>query len=653
MKKVLLKLCLIAGVMSGYMAANAQAPVSPLHFGVIAPSTLSNWYTDYVGTRFAVTQPASIEGEKLHSSASGTGWGIVAAPPLNNVQLVKGAPDSSACNGLQNGQTPYPSLNGKIAFIYRGVCEFGFKALQAQNLGAVAVVIVNNQPNGVINMGGGANGASVTIPVYMITKTDGDAINARLNAGDTVKMSITPWGFNNQNDLGIIFNGGSMWHNYAIPSYELGTSNGNPLAYKSVDGAFVANFGLRNQYNVKLNTTVNFTPNGGSPSLQWKDSVHIDSFPAIDSIVVMYSNVFTDVHNTAKGRYDVTYNVTEANTDDFPGDNTSNYSFYTDDSVYSKGRYDFTNDKPLISAWYGSTGTTSFVWGPMYYVNTGGKYAGYTQFSMAATTSGILPQGQSVPVYLFQWSDTGVYQDTLMENTELNLVGVASKVFDGVTDSSEEIWKVEFTDINNPNVHPALNAQSWYWVAAEIPSGSFLGVDGQLDFYARSYGVYNYLGYKESYSPLWGSGDLSSLQTSAAALVAPFPFDRAICDSVAFGNQKSGLTVGISMSTTTIQNLYGSVKVNNVAAVSVDMNVYPNPASDVVNVSVSLPSTSKYVSYHVINAVGKFVATETHTNVQNDKYTLDTHNLPAGSYYVTVLADNNVIRTKKFVVIKN
>jgi len=653
MKKVLLKLCLIAGALSGSLAANAQAPVQPLHFGVIAPSTLSNWYTDYVGTRFAVTQPSIVAGEKLHSSASGTGWGITSTPPLNNVQVVKGAPDSSACGGLQNGTNPYPSINGKIAFIYRGVCEFGFKALQAQNLGAVAVIIVNNQPNGVINMGGGANGTSVTIPVYMITKADGDAINARLNAGDTVKMSITPWGFNNNNDLGIIFNGGSMWHNYAIPNYELGASNGNPIPYKAVDGAFVANFGINNQYNVTLTSTVNFTPNGGSPAQQWQSSVHVDSFPAMDSIIVMYSNTFHDVHPSGNGRYDVTYHVSETNTDDFPGDNTSSYSFYTTDSVYSKGRYDFANDKPLISAWYGSTGTTSFVWGPMYYVNQGGKYAGYTQFSMAAATAGILPQGTSVPVYLFQWSDTGMYVDSMMENTELSLVGVASKVFDGITDSSEETWKVEFIDINNPSAHPVLNANSWYWTAAEIPSGSFLGVDGQLDYYARSYGVYNYLGAKESYSPIWGSGDLNSLQSSAAAWVAPFPFDRGICDSVAFGNQKSGLTAAITVSTTTRSALYGTVGVNNVANANVNLSVFPNPASDVVNVTVELPATSKYVSYHVINAVGKFVTSQTHTNVQNDKFTLDTHNLPAGSYYVTVIADNNVIRTKKFVVVKN
>ena len=34
-------------------------------------------------------------------------------------------------------------LTGKIAIVYRNTCEFGYKALQAENAGAVGVIIVN------------------------------------------------------------------------------------------------------------------------------------------------------------------------------------------------------------------------------------------------------------------------------------------------------------------------------------------------------------------------------------------------------------------------------------------------------------------------------------------------------------------------------
>lgn len=65
---------------------------------------------------------------------------------------------------------------GKFALIYRGTCEFGAKALAAQTAGATGVIIVNNLL-GVAGMGAGANGASVTIPVIMVTTEAGDAIN--------------------------------------------------------------------------------------------------------------------------------------------------------------------------------------------------------------------------------------------------------------------------------------------------------------------------------------------------------------------------------------------------------------------------------------------------------------------------------------------
>ena len=51
-----------------------------------------------------------------------------------------------ACDDLLNG----PDLNGNIAVIRRGECQFGFKILSAQNQGAIAVIIVNNVPGGPI-----------------------------------------------------------------------------------------------------------------------------------------------------------------------------------------------------------------------------------------------------------------------------------------------------------------------------------------------------------------------------------------------------------------------------------------------------------------------------------------------------------------------
>ncbi|MEZ4858077.1 MAG: PA domain-containing protein [Flavobacteriaceae bacterium] len=94
---------------------------------------------------------------------------------------------NDACDPILNGA----DLNGKIAVLRRGSCEFGFKALAAQNEGAVAVVVVNNQPGDPIEMGGGAVGDQVTIPVVMISDVEGEPIIAELLASNTVNMTLS------------------------------------------------------------------------------------------------------------------------------------------------------------------------------------------------------------------------------------------------------------------------------------------------------------------------------------------------------------------------------------------------------------------------------------------------------------------------------
>ena len=83
---------------------------------------------------------------------------------------------NDACDPITNGG----ALNGKIAVIRRGDCEFGFKALNAQNQGAVAVIMVNNVAGEPIVMAGGAQGDAISIPLFMVDNIDGEAIISEL-----------------------------------------------------------------------------------------------------------------------------------------------------------------------------------------------------------------------------------------------------------------------------------------------------------------------------------------------------------------------------------------------------------------------------------------------------------------------------------------
>jgi len=58
--------------------------------------------------------------------------------------------ENDACEPITNAG----EIDGNVAVLRRGACEFGFKALAAQNAGAIAVIVVNNQEGAPIVMAG-------------------------------------------------------------------------------------------------------------------------------------------------------------------------------------------------------------------------------------------------------------------------------------------------------------------------------------------------------------------------------------------------------------------------------------------------------------------------------------------------------------------
>ncbi|WP_298341178.1 T9SS-dependent M36 family metallopeptidase [uncultured Algibacter sp.] len=106
------------------------------------------------------------------------------------------------CNALTNGA----SVAGKIAIIRRGTCPFTDKIQNAQNAGAIAVIVANhnnpdNDPNYVeyVNMYGVTNPV-FTIPSIFINFTDGEAIISAINNAETVNATIV-------NNPGILLDG--------------------------------------------------------------------------------------------------------------------------------------------------------------------------------------------------------------------------------------------------------------------------------------------------------------------------------------------------------------------------------------------------------------------------------------------------------------
>ncbi|MES2774408.1 MAG: MopE-related protein [Bacteroidota bacterium] len=110
--------------------------------------------------------------------------GYAAFGPRTTVSPLSGdivyIPDGTGSYLGCNSYTP-GSLNGKIALINRGACNFQNKVLNAQLAGAIAVIVANNNPNeGIVNMSGNF---AITIPSVFISYEDGIKIKSWLSNG--------------------------------------------------------------------------------------------------------------------------------------------------------------------------------------------------------------------------------------------------------------------------------------------------------------------------------------------------------------------------------------------------------------------------------------------------------------------------------------
>lgn len=92
-----------------------------------------------------------------------------------------------ACSPITN----MAAVAGKIALVDRGTCGFIVKVKNAQNAGAIAVVVADNVAGGPPPGLGGAD-PTITIPSARITLADGNTIKAQLGGGVNVSLLLDP-----------------------------------------------------------------------------------------------------------------------------------------------------------------------------------------------------------------------------------------------------------------------------------------------------------------------------------------------------------------------------------------------------------------------------------------------------------------------------
>jgi hypothetical protein len=132
------------------------------------------------GTPFLnITSPSSIDGQYLVGAAS-------FGPPLTSagtageiVRIIDSGTVGLACTALSAANAAI--VTGKIALLDRGTCAFSVKVKNAQDAGAIGVIIADNVAGGPPPDLGGTD-ATVTIPSVRITQADGSTIKSVLKA---------------------------------------------------------------------------------------------------------------------------------------------------------------------------------------------------------------------------------------------------------------------------------------------------------------------------------------------------------------------------------------------------------------------------------------------------------------------------------------
>lgn len=554
---------------------------------------------------FSVEEPASIQGLKsFTSNGDGSGWGLttlVGQPVvLDTIAIMNDGSTGLNAQGLPVSLEGCDSLGvndltGKIALIYRNTCGFGQKALYAQARGAVAVIIVNRE-EALVNMNGGTEGASVTIPVVFIQKIDGDAIRTTIEGGTTVVALIG-------DKTGLFTNDVSIYDNRAIRA-DYG-SKPLPLAQNASEfavpfGGWVYNYGQNAQSNVRMTTTVK--KNGATLYTQTSAGATIN---ANDSLYIT-TPTFSQASYTA-GEYEVMYSIDMDSTDLYAADNISSYKFSLGD-LWSLAHLD-TATTVHVDGYYRANTLPSSTFETCIALKdanagriaTNGAYFGGLAVAVADTATLSLT-GQAVDLTIYEWNDADV---TTTSTAISNINAVATGTYEYLSNDTEQTI---FIPLMDPPVFTFQNNQQYLACITTYEPRLYIGYS-TTDYYDENTVNDNLL---------------------------RFPHRP---DGGAFVMGGFGITSSLAFNTS--DDL--AVAENNVEAAA-----FPNPSTDVITVKLNATGNA---TLSITDIAGRLISTQT-IKVNNGQFTTNVAGMNNGTYVFALDFENgaksrfNVVVTK-------
>ncbi|MEN9303334.1 MAG: hypothetical protein RL264_1763 [Bacteroidota bacterium] len=581
MKKLLLS---FAAVIAAY-AAEAQVIVA----GVSPASIVANY-------NFSWAKPTSSWGSPDFlipgTFVQDTLMIVEDGTPGTNAQ---GHPISQeGCSPLTN------NLTGKIAVIYRNTCEFGLKAKNAQDAGAVGVIIINRDPD-VIEMGAGADGANVTIPVVMLGNNDGAALVNEMANGPVVVFMGNKNGLF-ANDIALSASATLIPRYGAIPA--MLAQSGSEFGFSV--GARIYNSGNQDQTNITINAKVT-NPQGTVIYDETRTGLNIVSGDSLD-VDPTTSPSFPDFSAAtySVGIYTLTYTITlDGVSDDYAADNSIVRTFKITDDLFSYAQINSETNLPAPGNFYRpSTNNQSFSICSVIDNPNASRMAATGLYFAATATTGVDISGEEIALYLYKWTNT--FTDLNDANFGFtSLAEVASGFYNFPSDLQNETVYGAFS---TPVV---LEDNQRYLACAQTSNTSvYLGHESATDY------TWNIDYYLQPQSPIESDGTYSALG-----------FGADVPNSLAVKMVDKN-TIGLSEIAT------------------VNGKVYPNPTNDNVTVSVEGEGVA---TIRVADLSGKLVANQTSTLV-NGSANVNMNALDNGMYVLTVVLENG--KSAQFNVVK-
>ncbi len=496
----------------------------------------------------------------------------------------------------------FPLINnvaGKIAVIYRNTCEFGAKALNAQDSGAVAVIIINRDPE-VIEMGGGAMGTSVTIPVIMLTSTDGAALVNEMLGGSVVMFLGNKTGLYN-NDAGLTKGTTLISKAGSMPA--LLAQNGTEFNFDI--GTRVYNYGIQDQSNMVLSATIDgpggnlYTQSLTLPTVLSGDSIDVEPSQVLN--FPQFSNATYPV-----GRYTLTYNIALDTADAYDADNWIIAEFFISDTMFSIVSADTLTGEPNQNNGFRPSGNTATFSSCIVLDNPNGSRLGVEGLYFQALGNSVDLTGEEIALYAYRWQDVFTdLNDGALAFDNLNTVGFGTYTY--------------ASDLQGETVYGALNTpialednQRFLFCAQTVNVDVFLGFDNTLNY------LWNEAFYLQPIAPIENDGNY---------FAAGFGMEQQSSIGVKVA-EVSSLNIGLSENGT------------------IEGMAYPNPAKDVVTIAIN---TSEDANVIVTDLTGKVVIFGA-LSFANGNAIVNIADLESGVYLFNVTLENGL--SSQFSVVK-